>query len=230
MTDAFYDSYCQFKNYTPPSPPSVKTIRRLDREIWEPAACAPTMSFLEIGCGMGEFLLYLDAKGVSDFFGIDRDPDLASVIPETVRDRFEVVIAESFPTSKAGRRTFDRIVMLDVLEHFAPDDGLALLRDMAGRLTPGGRIVVRVPNAESPWGARYQFSDLTHKTAFTATSLRQIALASGLTPESCHGQWRGPWMRVRTDKAVCALLSRLLLTSPEIWTANVYAVFRKADQ
>ena len=229
MTEAFYDSYCRFKCYEPPAPPSAKTLRRLDTEIWKPGHCDPAMSFLEIGCGTGEFLLYLRAKGVSDFMGIDRDPNLEAVIPETVRDRFRVVTVEALPTSDAGTRRFDRIVMLDVLEHFGAVDALALLRDMSARLEPGGRIIVRVPNAESPWGARYQYGDLTHRTAYNAISLRQIAHAADLVPESCHGQWRGPRVRVLTDKLVHGALSRLVLAPPEIWTANVYAVFRKDD-
>ncbi len=221
-----YRSYDRFKEYRPPSL-GEKLKRRLDDEVWTPAACTAAMSFLEIGCGTGEFLLYLRAKGVADFLGVDQDLALARVMPEELRAHFVAAEVSAFLSSAAGIRGFDRIALFDVLEHFAPEEGIRLLQALGERLNPGGRIIVKVPNAESPWGARYQHGDLTHRTALTAGSLRQIALASGLVCERAYPQRRGAPFRMATDAALHWALSRILLTPPEIWSANVYAILRK---
>lgn len=223
--DTLYASYDRFKGYVTPTL-GAKLQRRLDREVWRPGNCTTRMSFLEVGCGTGEILLYLRAKGVSDFLGIDRDPNLARVIPETVRDHFRVVDAETFASSEAGLRRFDRILMFDVLEHFPPSEVVDILRTLDARLNPNGRIIVKVPNAGSPWGARYQYGDLTHRAAFTPGSLRQAAVAAGLVCESCYAQRRGTRFRLAADALLHWGLSKILLTPPELWSANMYAVFR----
>jgi cyclopropane fatty-acyl-phospholipid synthase-like methyltransferase len=219
-----YQSYERFKDYRPPEL-GAKLRRRLDQEVWGPAACTPAMSFLEIGCGTGEFLLYLHAKGVSEFIGIDQDQALAGVMPDALRPHFVVAEVSAFLASAAGIRGFDRIALFDVLEHFGAADAVRLLQALGERLNPDGRIIVKVPNAESPWGARYQHGDLTHRTAFCAGSLRQAALAAGLLCERAYGQRRGSPFRLATDAALHWALSRILLTPPEIWSANLYAIF-----
>ena len=216
----FYGSYASYKNYQTPNL-GPKEARRFDAEIWHPAACASTMRFLEIGCGTGAFLAYLAAKGVSDFLGIDHDPALAEVVPAGIRDRFRC--GDLWQALEAGP-AFDRVVALDVLEHFSAEEALRLLAAIRNRLCPGGRVVLKLPNAACPWGLQYQFGDLTHRTAFTPASLRQLANAAGLGVVAVYGQRQGSRRRLVTDALVHRLLSWALLTPPELWTANFYAV------
>jgi len=216
----FYGSYASYKNYQTPEV-GPKQLGRFDAEIWHPAGCAPGMRFLEIGCGTGAFLAYLAAKGISDFLGIDHDPALAEVIPAGVRDHFRC--GDLWQALESGA-AFDRVVALDVLEHFSAEEALRLLGAIRGRLTPGGRVVLKLPNAACPWGLQYQFGDLTHRTAFTPASLRQLANAAGLGVVAIYGQRQGSRRRMVTDSIVHRLLSWALLTPPELWTANFYAV------
>lgn len=221
----FYATYADYKSYRTPVL-AAKEIRRFDADIWLPAACAPEMSFLDVGCGTGAFLAYLAAKGVSTFTGIDHDPALAERIPEGVRNRFVCRdIGEALADPRLGN--FDRVVALDVLEHFDKEGGLGLLAAIVGRLAPGGKIVVKVPNVASPWGLQHQFGDLTHKTAFTPLSLRQMAGAAGLAvvhvAPHCHGSRR----RRLTEAMLHRALTWMLTTSPEIWTANFFAVLQR---
>ncbi|MDA8229905.1 MAG: class I SAM-dependent methyltransferase [Magnetospirillum sp.] len=223
----FYGSYASYKKYATPEI-GPKHIRRFDTDIWRPGACAADMRFLEIGCGTGAFLAYLAAKGVTDFVGIDHDPALAAVIPETVRDRFACRdVWQALADPDLGE--LDRVVALDVIEHFAAEDALRLLTAVKGALTPGGRIVLKVPNAACPWGLQYQFGDLTHRTAFTPHSLRQLATAAGLNVVSVLPHRQGSRRRLATDALVHRFLSWALSTPPEIWTANIIAVLEKRD-
>jgi len=222
----FYQSYGDAKGYTTPDL-NKKHVRRFDEEVWVPASMTSDMRCLEIGCGTGHFLSYLRHKGVTDFLGIDLDPALADVVPTDVRDRFRVADVREFLASAEEKRPFDRILMFDVFEHFTAEDGLALLTDLMPILAADGAIVLKMPNAASPWGQQFQNGDLTHLTAYTPDSIRQMAVAAGLRCVSCHPHKLGSPGRRRTDRLVQALMNRLLATPPEIWEGNFYAVLQR---
>ena len=218
----FYGTYASHKGYTTPEL-GKKQVRRFDVEIWRPASCETSMSFLEIGCGTGAFLAYLHAKGVSRLLGIDHDRALAQVIPEAVRERFSCRDAHEL-LADGDLEPFDRVVMLDVLEHFSPEEACHLLQSIRGKLAPGGKVVVKVPNMGAPWGLQYQFGDLTHRTAFSPIALRQLADAAGYGAPLIYAQTQGSRRRRFTDALVHGFLSWALLTPPEFWSANLYAV------
>jgi cyclopropane fatty-acyl-phospholipid synthase-like methyltransferase len=219
----FYESYGAFKDYATPGL-KAKHIRRYDALFWDPAGCAPDMRVLELGCGLGQFLLYLRAKGVGDFLGIDQDAAIEAHLPDAVHGHFKCCDIETFLSAEPFSGPYDRIVLFDVLEHFTAADGAALLGRLGKILTLGGRIVVKVPNMGSPWGAQHQYGDLTHKCAYTPKSLRQLALSAGLRCIGCHPVIEGSPSRRIFDTALHGLLSRVLLSPPEIWTANFLAV------
>lgn len=221
----FYANYRTFKDYAPPAL-RPKTVRRFDAQIWRPAGFAPSMRVLELGCGTGGFLLYLKARGVTDFLGVDADSNLADVIPPDIRDRVE--LDDAFTVLRAGRGTFDRVVLLDVLEHFTPSGAAGLIGLVREVLRPGGKVVIRVPNGESPWGRRLQHGDLTHLTAFTKASLTQLADACGLKLERAYGQREGPLLRRASDAMIHGLLSRAILSPPDVWEANLYVILAPA--
>jgi len=223
----FYDSYQAHKSYSTPEL-KQKHIRQFDRDFWRLTICDTYNSVLEIGCGSGQFLSYLRHKKVTDFLGIDQDQALADFIPPEVKDHFKVQTVEQL-LGEDDRRSFDRIVLLDVLEHFSPDDGVALLRSLFEILNPGGSILVRLPNIESPWGAKFQYGDLTHKAAYTPTSLRQLATAAGLSQVQCHIELTASPVRRVLDWGLHKILSKILMTPPEIWSANFLAVLKPGN-
>ncbi|MGE5504416.1 MAG: class I SAM-dependent methyltransferase [Actinomycetota bacterium] len=218
----FYGSYASYKRYATPEV-GRKEAGRFDAEIWGPAGCQASMSFLELGCGTGAFLAYLHDKGVTRLLGVDHDPELAKVVPERVRGRFvctDILALLADPATGP----FDRVVALDVLEHFSPEDGRDLLAALRPRLAPGARVVVKVPNAGSPWGLQYQYGDVTHRTAYNSFSLAQLADAAGFRLAACYGQRQGSRRRLITDAIVQRFLSWALLNPPPVWSANLYAI------
>lgn len=224
----FYDTYGASKKYTTPEL-STKHIRRFDSEVWYPAKMSKDMRCLEIGCGTGQFLAYLDHKGVRDFRGLDLDPALSEIVPAQVRDRFSVGDVREFLAADKSTVPFDRIFMFDVLEHFTAEDGHDLLINLAAVLNPGGTIILKMPNAGSPWGLQFQFGDLTHLTGYTPDSIRQMATAVGLRCNSCHPHLLGSRSRQRTDRLIQWLLNRLVATPPAIWEGNFYAILTKPN-
>jgi len=225
MSADFYASYCAYKNYRSPSL-AAKDIARFDAEIWTPAAFSADMRCLEIGSGTGAFLAYLAGKGLTNFQGIDHDPALQAVQPPDVAAKFECADVWQY-LEALKETTFERIVLLDVLEHFSPDEGFRLLSLVGNALSGQGKIVIKVPNASSPWGLTYQYGDLTHKTAYNAESLRQLATACGLRVDRVYDQRRGSRRRMVTDTIVHRLLSWALLTPPRHWGANLYCVLSR---
>lgn len=228
MSQDFIDGYGAHKGYSTPRL-LAKHVRRFDRAFWEPAACTPDMEVLDVGCGTGHFLAYLHAKGVRAFLGVDADAALAEVVPSEVAANFRAADIGVFLDGGAEGRRFDRVVLFDVLEHFTHQAGAQLLRRLAAVLAPGGRIVVKAPNMASPWGAQYQFGDLTHRAAYTPTSLRQLALAAGYRCGACWGEVSGSPVRRVLDGALHAVLRRVLMEPPEIFSANFLALLEKDE-
>lgn len=80
----------------------------------------PTISSaIDVGCGVGTFLSFLEQKGISDVLGLDGnwvDRDLL-VIPA---DKFMPVDLRAFPETG---RTYDLSICLEVAEHLPPEKG-----------------------------------------------------------------------------------------------------------
>jgi SAM-dependent methyltransferase len=225
MNSRFYESYSRFKSYSTPVL-KPKHAARFERDFWRPMECAPQHAVLEIGCGTGHFLLYLREKGVKNFLGIDLDPALSSVVPAEVQENFRIIDVWEF-LAEAAPNSFDRVALFDVIEHFDPEQGLALLERLHKILKPGGRILLKTPNGGSPWGLQHRYGDLTHKIAYTPNSLRHLAVTAGYRCLACLPHFENSPLRQWTDKAFHALLGRILMTPPEIWTANFFAVLEK---
>jgi SAM-dependent methyltransferase len=78
---------------------------------------------------------------------------------------------------------FDLVLLLDVVEHL-PDDR-AFLREIAGDVRPGGRVIASVP----AWMALYSSHDraLGHFRRYRPAELRALLEASGLVVERAGG-------------------------------------------
>ena len=219
----FYATYAEYKSYVRPEL-KAKHVKWLDREFWVPARCEPHHSVLEIGCGTGQFLLYLHRKGVTRFTGIDQDAKIKDVLPPEVAAH--VRIADVWEFLKTETTRFDRIVMLDVLEHFTIPDGAALLEAVRGILAPDGMLTVRVPNMASPWAGQHQYADLTHKAAYAPGGLRQLAIAAGFDCVAFVDQRRGSRSRRFLEDCLHGLFAAVLTETPPLWSANMIAILK----
>jgi 2-polyprenyl-3-methyl-5-hydroxy-6-metoxy-1,4-benzoquinol methylase len=223
----FYDNYNRYKSYGTPDL-HEKIIHQFDREFWLPVACTPECTVLEIGCGTGLFLSYLKHKKVKNFIGIDSDNELKNHIPDDVLAHFRNVNILDKVECASINQKFDRIIMFDVLEHFEPNMAVKLLHNLASMLNINGSIIVRLPNASSPWGLSYQFGDLTHHAAYSPLSLRQLALAGGFECVNCFEQISGSPKRRLMDKIFHKFLSAILMSPPEIWSANFFGILERS--
>lgn len=221
----FYAVYATHRTYVR-AEVRKKHLAEFGRNLWTPGGFRPEHRVLELGCGVGLFLAFLQAKGVADFVGVEMDPKAKDYMPDSIAERVRTETLDGFFTAYDGP-PFDRIVLLDVFEHFSPGEGVALLERCQKVLAPDGRIVLRVPNAGSPWGLQYQFNDLTHKSLYAPGNIRQLAMAAGMACLECREYTRGSAVRRFTNAMVERLCDALLTDPPPVWSANFVAVLEK---
>ncbi len=118
---------------------------------------------MEIGFGAGGFLAWAKAQGAR-VAGIEIIPELVEAARKAGVDVLPADL-EGIAAGNAGR--FDTIVAFDVFEHFAIDEVQRRLGACASMLKLGGHLVLRFPNAQSPFGLAPQHGDPTHKSALS---------------------------------------------------------------
>lgn len=101
---------------------------------------------MEVGCGNGNFSALL-ARHCEHLVALDLDAHYAEMTRTRLKDcpHVEVLVADA--TALGETRTFDSIVMLDVLEHIEDDAGT--LAALSQHLKPGGRLIIKVPALQS---------------------------------------------------------------------------------
>lgn len=208
---------------------SAKHVRQFDREFLAFTEAEPEMSVLDVGCGAGLFLQYLKHRGFRNAVGIDYDENITDALDRAEIAGFTVETAEAqaYVDRIRGQRRFDRIVLLDILEHMALDDSVSLLRKLHDVVNPGGRILIRVPNATSPWGLRMQFDTFDHVTVFTPGRLHELAAMSGYRVAALEGQNTGKRRKLFLQRCLHWTLARILPYHPEIWEPAVICTFEE---
>ena len=181
---------------------------------------ARQLHVLEIGFGNGGFLGWTRQRG-HRVIGVE----LSELLVARARDAgFEALVATD---QLAAGAQFDLIAAFDVLEHVPMPDVVPFLEGLGQRLAPGGRILLRFPNTESPFGQWYQNGDVTHVTSLGLTRMRQIALRSGL--RLLHWGDRLPWHREPGASRVPAGAYHLMRIVFERFLRKMYRLDRSLD-
>jgi SAM-dependent methyltransferase len=132
---------------------------------------------LDVGCGRGEFLDLLRARGTSA-----RGLDLNQAMVAASRERgLNVVNADALtyldglPDASLGG-----IFAAQVVEHLAPDYLMRLVETAAHKIRPGGRIVLETINPAC-WLAFFEsyIRDLTHVRPLHPETLQYLVRVSG---------------------------------------------------
>jgi 2-polyprenyl-3-methyl-5-hydroxy-6-metoxy-1,4-benzoquinol methylase len=138
---------------------------------------------VDVGCAWGTLLLELCNAGYRRLVGVEGDQELAAEASARCTASgadVRVVHSEATVFFEKTELIAERVTLFHVLEHFSPNEGKRLLRAIRQRLHPmRGQLVVEVPNMSSITGMNMQCSDLTHATAFTEFSLRQLLEEAG---------------------------------------------------
>ena len=175
---------------------------------------------LEIGFGNGGFLGWTRQRG-HRVIGVE----LSEPLVARARDAgFEALTRTD---QLATGAQFDFIAAFDVLEHVPMPDVVPFLKGLGQRLAPGGRILLRFPNTESPFGQWYQNGDVTHVTSLGLSRMRQIAPRSGL--RLLHWGDRLPWHHEPGASRAPAGLYHLMRIVFERFLRKMYRLDRSLD-
>lgn len=139
---------------------------------------------LEVGFGNGSFMGWLKARG-HYVVGVEANPELV----RRAHDKGFAACGrlEDLCSNEAG---FDLIAAFDVAEHVPAGELPQFLSALRKHCAPGGRLMLRYPNGDSPFGLPHQNGDLTHVTAIGRAKLQQAAGLSGWRVEHAGD---APW-------------------------------------
>ena len=136
---------------------------------------------LEIGFGNGSFLGWVKSLG-GEIFGVETNAQLNA----RARDFFSSdCFSEDLRDPRLNRFEghFTHIVAFDVIEHISIERLPGLLERMRELLAADGRLILRFPNGDSPFGRMIQHGDPTHVTTIGRHKLAYLARNAGLKVE-----------------------------------------------
>jgi SAM-dependent methyltransferase len=139
----------------------------------------------DLACGSGDLLASLKAAGYARLAGVD----ISEEQTEQCQVRGLTFVAKGdareFLIDRVGE--FDCMVAMDLFEHLELPQAVELAQAAARALRSGGRLVVQTCNANSPVFGSVRYADVTHTTAYTPQSLRQLLLAAGFRSVDVQG-------------------------------------------
>ena len=123
-------------------------------------------SFLELGCGRGEFLKEFLAEGIHAR-GLDQSDYAKKINPPHTVDVHDILKTKKLPYDD---NTFEFVFSKSVVEHFFECD--FIFSEINRILKPNGKVITMTPD----WSYVYDhfYDDYTHKKPFTLNSLREI--------------------------------------------------------
>lgn len=216
-------------------------MRKIDYIIANYAKLIPTIpqkeyAVLEIGPGTGEFIAFLNSRGITNIDIADLDKPVLDYIKKKFKIRSAILTRN---LSKATEyRKYDTILMLQVFEHIPRDQYKSVVKKLNSILKPGGKLIMTVPNGGNPLNLIERYHDLQHENAFTEDSLREL-------PNYCDTQFESivvePFsipitstvnaIRILFQKLLHILVIVLIIVNggvyQRIMTPNITAVYSK---
>jgi 2-polyprenyl-3-methyl-5-hydroxy-6-metoxy-1,4-benzoquinol methylase len=192
LYDAYSESFSGIKDYDPSTQWAVfQGTYRADLLPHKDA------KILDIGCGKGEWLLWMKGLGYKNLTGVD---GAAAEIAHLTASGISKFSRGALEFLEETPEKFDLIHAKDLFEHFTKNEALKYLELCNDRLLPGGEIWILTFNAQSPLSSATQYGDFTHELGVTPTSIAQVMIAARLEVKSVHcyvpsGKGVMGWMR-----------------------------------
>jgi len=142
--------------------------------LFEELGISKPITILEIGFGQGHLLDWARSAG-HRITGVELLPEMA----DRAKSRGHDVVYGPFEGTNFTSSHFDLLVALDVIEHLTLPELVAFFESARSTLKPGGRIVLRFPNGQSPFFGFHQHSDITHKQCLSRSAVSQVCAPLG---------------------------------------------------
>lgn len=135
---------------------------------------------LDAGCGVGRYIYNLSRKNPNnDYWGVDLGSDNINEASKNFPGiNFQQMSVENL---NFQNDFFDEVISRDVLEHVSDPD--KTLTEMTRVMTPGGKLIVKVPGEKSErWLLKIRpsyFAEIHHLRIFTGTQLEDMVKNHG---------------------------------------------------
>lgn len=161
--------------------PRAPYLRKLIREHFPEDK---NSAIVDLGCGHGALIHFAREQGYHNVRGVDGSAEQVAAAKRLgIKGVHEGDVMETLHSMTDASQ--DAVIAFDMIEHFTKSELIPLVDEVHRVLKPGGRWIVHVPNAESPFGGRIRYGDFTHELAFTRISLDQLLRASGYAQVDC---------------------------------------------
>lgn len=128
---------------------------------------------LELGCGSGSLLAWLQSLSFMNLRGVDLSPGDVEFANQHLKSEIVwLVDAQSY--LEQNRKCFSVIIAKATLEHIPKDRLLPLVEAVGNALTDDGIAIIDVPNMDWLLGLHERYMDLTHEIGFTRESLASL--------------------------------------------------------
>ena len=188
---------------------------------------------LELGCGQGQVLDFLNQQGFSSVEGVDTSEEQ---VMAAERYGLEVYHSDVFEFLQATHQAYDLVLAIDFVEHFTRQELIQLLCGIKEILNKGGHLILRTPNGQGIFAGQIIYGDLTHMTILTPQSLRQILRFTGFEIVSMKESLFSSRGFKRKMRYMLWNLSKIGLNmmrrissgkSQDIWTENFVCIAKK---
>lgn len=129
-------------------------------------------SIIDIACGGGHFIYFLQQQGYSNVWGIDISQEQLDVAEKMGVNNLKKSDFVEY-LSKCSVK-FDMIIAIDIIEHLRKDEILSFLDTICDSLKPKGKVLIGTLNSQSLFSGRSLYCDFTHEQGFTPDSLSQV--------------------------------------------------------
>lgn len=150
---------------------------KLFEQIYNPyLPSAETGDILDLGCGKGEWLLWLKNKKFHNLTGVDLSAEELEIAAARGLKVYQDHVLD-FLVKHPNH--FSLIHAKDLIEHLDKNELVDLGHAVLKSLKPGGIFIASTFNAQAPLASTTRYGDFTHESGFTLTSITQWLSACG---------------------------------------------------
>ncbi|HNS21504.1 MAG TPA: class I SAM-dependent methyltransferase [Sedimentisphaerales bacterium] len=170
-TNGFFE---HFSKGDQPTQMGLRMVGALSRRIFAFAAVPEGGSVLEIGPGRGPLADLCLQRGIH-YSAVEANESMA----DSLRQRGAQVVCARVPPLPEFDRTFDVVIMVNVMEHMdTMSAALQTAQQVWSLLRPGGQFVVHSPDYLN-WRLNFFNCDFTHNYVTTRRRLTQLLQDAG---------------------------------------------------
>lgn len=136
-------------------------------------------NILDLGCGYGSFLFFLQSHHYKNVTGIDISPEEIALCRKLFKS-YKFHREDMFNYLRDTKEKFGVVYLSHVLEHVKKEQLFDFLGRVRNILNDNGFFIIVVPNSAAYFSAAAnRYGDLTHEIGFTDKSLSQALMQTG---------------------------------------------------